>query len=332
MRRRQFITLVGGAAATWPIAARAQPSGAIRRVGVLMNRAATNAVFQSYLAAFDQGLRELGWSEGQNLHIDVRWNAEDAELTRMFAAQLIGLMPDVILAVSTANLAMIQQITNTVPIVFIFVSDPIAQGFVSSLAHPGGNLTGFSGYEFSIGGKWLGLLKEAAPGVTRVGVMFKPDTNLQSTFLMRAIEGAASSLGVRPIALPVRATADIEPALAGFASEPNGGLILTNDPFLSSYFKLIADLALRHRLPAIAFSPEFSKNDGLMDYGTSVNTVRQFRQAATYVDRILKGAKAGDLPIQQPDKYTLTINLRTAKALGLAFPVNLLAAADEVIE
>ena len=201
----------------------------MRRVGVLMNGAATEAESQSYVAAFVQGLRQLGWIEGQNLRIDIRWNAGDAALARIYAAQLIGLMPDVILAASTINLTVVRQATSTVPVVFVQVSDPVAQGFVASLTQPGGNITGFSAYEFSIGGKWLDLLKEVAPGLARVAVMFNPDTSPQSKFFMRAIEAAAPSLGVQAIAVPVRATADIEPALESFARQPNGGLILPTD-------------------------------------------------------------------------------------------------------
>jgi putative ABC transport system substrate-binding protein len=273
----------------------------------------------------------LGWTEAQNLHIDVRWNAGDAELSRIYAAQLIGLMPDVILASSTTNLTVIRQATSTVPVVFLLVSDPVAQGFVASLTRPGGNITGFANYEFSIGGKWLDLLKEAAPELARVAVLFNPDTSPQSTFFMRSIESAASSLGVRALAAPVRATADIEPALESFARQPNSGLIVPTDSFLSLRLKLIADLVVRNRLPAISVYAEFPKDGGLMYYST-VNLDGQFRQAATYVDRILKGAKPDDLPIQLPTKYELVINLKAAKALGLKISEAFLLRADEVIE
>jgi putative tryptophan/tyrosine transport system substrate-binding protein len=207
--RREFITFLGGAAA-WPLAARAQQPGGARRIGLLMNGPATDAARQSYLAAFVQQLRQLGWTDGQNLRIDVRWSASDPELARIYAAQLIGLLPDVIIAASTINLTALQQATSTVPVVFTAVSDPVAQGFVSNLTHPGGNLTGFSDNEFSIGGKWVGLLKEAAPGLARVGVMFNPDVSPQTQFYMRLIETAAPSLGVQAIAVPVRAAADVE--------------------------------------------------------------------------------------------------------------------------
>jgi putative ABC transport system substrate-binding protein len=331
MKRREFITLLGGAAA-WPIAARAQQPGQVRRIGVLMNGAATETEPQSYVAAFLQELRQLGWTEGQNLRVDVRWNAGDAALARTYAAQLIGLMPDVILASSTTNLAVIQQATSTVPIVFVQVSDPVMQGFVASLTHPGGNLTGFSNNDFSVGSKWVDLLKEAAPSLTRVAVMFNPETSPQSKFFMRSIEAAAQSLGVQAMAVPVRATEDIERALESVARQPNGGLILPNDTFTRLRHRLIAELAERGRLPSISANPDYVKEGGLMYYGVARSFVGQYLQAATYMDRILRGAKPGDLPVQQADKYALAINLKTEKALGLTLPPGLLAIADEVIE
>jgi putative tryptophan/tyrosine transport system substrate-binding protein len=292
VRRREVLTLLGGAAVAWPLAARAQQADRMRRIGVLMNGTATEARLQSYVAAFVQGLRQLGWNEGQNIRIDVRWNAGDADLARTYAAQLIGLMPDVILASSTTNLTVIQQATSTVPVVFVQVSDPVAQGFVASVAKPGGNLTGFSMYEFSIGGKWVDLLKAAAPGLARVAVMFNPDTSPQSKFFMRSVEAAAPSLGVQAIAVSVRATADIEPAVESFARQPNGGLILPTDTFTRLRGKLIADLAARHRLPAISAEGDFAKDGGLMYYSAAVNVPDQMRQAASYVDRILSPPRA----------------------------------------
>ena len=329
MRRREISRVIGGAAAAWPLAARAQSP---RRVGVLMNGAATEATPQSHVAAFMQGLRQLGWIEGQNLRIDVRWSAGDAQLARIYAAQLIGLMPDVILGSTTLNLEFVRQATGTVPVVFVLVSDPVAQGFVASVLNPGGNLTGFSGSEFSVGGKWLDLLKEIAPGLAHVAVMFNPDTSPQSTFFMRSIETAAASLRVQPAVVPVRATADIEPAFESLSRTPNGGLILTTDAFTNLRQQLIADLANRHRLPAISAQPEFPKAGGLMSYGVILNVLDQFRQAAGYVNRILKGEKPADLPVQRADKYRLILNLKTAKALGLTVPLPLLGLADEVIE
>jgi len=331
VKRREFITLLTGAAA-WPLAARAQQGERMRRIGVLMNSTATDATWQSYVAGFVEALRQLGWSEGQNLRVDLRWNAGDAALARIYAAQLIGLMPDVILASSTTNLTIVQQATNTIPVVFVAVSDPVAQGFVANVTRPGGNLTGFGMFEFSVGGKWVDLLKEIAPRLARVGVMFNPDTSPQSKFFMPPIETAAQTLGVRATANPIRATADIEAAMMSFARELNSGLILPPDAFTRLRQQLIIEMADRHRVPVISSDPEFPRIGGLMCYSTTVNTLDQYRQAAGYIDRILKGAKPGDLPIQQPDKYTLIINLKTAHALGLTVPPTLLAIADEVIE
>jgi putative tryptophan/tyrosine transport system substrate-binding protein len=324
MKRREFLTLIGGAAAAWPLAAHTQQP---RRVGVLMGGPATDSVSQAYLAAFVQALRQLGWIEGQNLRIEIRWNAGGAAL-----GQTIGLQPDVIFAASTKNLEAVRQATTTVPVVFVQVSDPVAQGFVASLTKPGGNLTVFSAYEFSTGGKWLDLLKEIAPGLAHAGVVFNPDMSPQSKFFMKAVETAASSRGVRASAVPVASAANIEAAIANFAREPNGGLILPTDTFIRLHQKLIVELAERNRLPTISWDPGFPRAGGLMCYSVTVTTLDQYRQAAGYVDRILKGAKAGDLPIQQGSKYTLVINLKTAKALGLTVPLPLLGLADEVIE
>ena len=299
---------------------------------MLVNSVATDPEYQSYLAAFVQGLRQLGWNEGQNLRIDVRWNAGDIGLARTYAAQLIGLMPDVILAASTLNLTVIEQATSTVPVVFVQVADPVAQGFVTSMRQPGGNLTGFGEYEFSLGGKWLDLLKEVAPDLARVAVMFNPEASPQSRFFMPVIEAAATSLGVQAIAVPIRATADIEPALASFARAPNSGLTLLADNFLSLHVSLIADLAGRYRLPSIGATSNFAKDGGLMAYGNAINVIDQFRQAAGYVDRILKGSKPGDLPVQAANKYAFVVNMKTANALGLTVPLPLLGLADEVIE
>jgi putative ABC transport system substrate-binding protein len=337
MRRREFIAGLGSAAASlpsFPLAGRAQQADRIRRVGVLMNGTATEAIQQAYVKAFTEVLSKLGWIEGKNVRIDIRYNASDAALARIFAAQLIGLMPDVILASSTTNLTVIRDVTNTVSIVFTLVSDPIEQGFVQSLAKPGGNITGFTSFDFSVGGKWLELLKQTAPDLARIAVMFNPDTSPQSNFFMRSIGAAGSSLGIAVTATPIRATVDIEPAIENFARQPNGGLILPTDGFTRPRFKFIADVANRHRLPSLAFSALYAKDGGLMYYGTgsSDSVVESFRRAANYVDRILKCEKPGDLPVQAPTKYELGINLKTAKALGLNLPPSLVAIADEVIE
>jgi putative ABC transport system substrate-binding protein len=329
IRRRDFITLLGGGAAAWPFATAAQ-TDRTRRVGVLMNYAATQAEGQASINAFIQELHQLGWSDGQNLRLDIRWNAGELGLAKIYAAQLVGLMPDVILAASTPNLNVIRQATNAVPVVFTGVSDPVEQGLVPSLTHPGGNITGFSNYEYAIGGKWLGLLKEADRGLERVAVMFSPETSPQSRFFMRAIEMAAPSLGVTATALPVRSATDIEAALGSFAREPKGGLILPTDAFTRLQYQLIVDLAVRYRLPSIAPSADFTSRGGLISYQADI--VDHYRLAAGYVDRILKGEKPADLPVQTPTKYELVINLKTAKALDLTVPPNLLARADEVIE
>jgi putative ABC transport system substrate-binding protein len=329
MRRREFFTLLGGAAAAWPLAAPAQ-SGPVRRIGVLMNDVETDATSRSNVAAFVQGLRDLGWIEGQNLRVVYRWNAGSAELARTHAAELVALAPDAILSSSTTNLTALQRLSPTTPIVFIQVSDPVTQGFVLSLAHPGGNITGFSAYEFTIGGKWLDLLKQIAPATARVAVVFNPQTSPQSKFFLSSVEAAASTFGVNVAAAPVRSVAEIESAIESFSRQPNGGLIFLTDAFLVVHRKLVVEAAARHRLPAIYPSTLFVRDGGLMRYG--VDTDDQFRQAASYVDRILKGAKAGDLPVQTPAKFSLVINLKAAKALGIELPMSLMLSANEVIE
>jgi putative ABC transport system substrate-binding protein len=257
---------------------------------------------------------------------------DDAALARTYAAQLIGLMPDVILASTTINLTVIREATSTVPVVFLLISDPVAQGFVANMRQPGGNLTGFSIYEFSIGGKWLDLLKEVAPGLARVAVMFDPDASPQSKFFMQVIEATASSHGVQATAVPVRTSGDIESALERFASQPNGGLMLATNGFAFRRINLIADLATRYRLPLIGSSYDVAREGGLMAYGIEIDLAAQYRQAASYVDLIFKGEKPGDLPVQGPTNYRLVVNLKTAKALGLTIPETLLATADEVIQ
>jgi ABC-type uncharacterized transport system substrate-binding protein len=331
MRRREFISLIGGAAAAWPLTARAQ--GGMRRIGVLMNGAANEVEPQARVAAFVQALRQSRWTDGQNVHIDIRWSAADAALSRIYTAQLIGLMPDVILAASTANLRALREATRTVPVVFVQISDPVEQGFVASLTRPGANITGFGAYEFSVGGKWLGLLKEIAPTLARVAFMFNPDTAPQSKFFIPSLESAAATLGVQATAIHVRSTAEIEPAIEMFARPANGALILPTDAFVRLRSKLIVDAAIRQRLPLICTYMEIAKDGGLMYYGVSSNNLEnQYRQAAGYVDRILKGANPADLPVQMPTKYDFVINLKTAKALGLTVPLPLLGLADEVIE
>jgi putative ABC transport system substrate-binding protein len=307
IKRRDFIAGLGSAAA-WPVVARAQSGeNRIRRIGVLMNGVATNSRLQLFLTAFVEALRRLGWNEGQNARIDVRWSAGDADLARTYAAQLIGLMPDVILSTTTTNLKVIREATSTLPIVFVSVTDPVVQGFVASMARPGGNLTGFTPYEVSIGGKWLELLKQVAPDLARVAVMYNPETSLQSKFFMPAITTAARSLDVEATVAEVQKTGDIEPAIASLTRQPNGGLILPTDTFMDLRNPLIVELALRHRLPTISGqSGDFVKAGGLMFYGvTTASTAEQMRRAAGYVDRILRGAKPADLPIQTATKFDL---------------------------
>ena len=332
MRRRDFITLVGSSAGVaWPLVARAQQS-TMRRVGVLMGGAATDALPRSFAAAFVQGLKQLGWNEGVNIQIDIRWNTGDRVLAKTYAAQLIGLQPDVIFADTTDSLEAFREATNSLPIVFIRVSDPVEQGIVASITKPGGLITGFSAYDFSTGGKWLDLLKEASPQLKQAGVLFNPDTALQTKFFMRAIEAAAASLNVQAVSMPVRTAAEIESAITNLAQQSNSGLIMPTDTFLRLNERMIAELTLRHHLPAISFDTEYSKLGGLMSYSIDINYVDRFRQAAGYVDRILKRAKAGDLPIQRPDRYKLTINLKTAQILGLSILLSLSGLADELVE
>jgi putative ABC transport system substrate-binding protein len=331
MKRRQFITLVGGASLSWPLAARAQPAVQVRRVGVLMNNNPTVATYQSYLATFVHALQTLGWKDGQNLHLDVRWSGGDPERTHSNAEQLVGSAPDVIFSATTANLAALLRATHTIPIVFVQVSDPVAQGFVTNLVHPGGNITGFSAYEFSMGGKWLDLLKQMKPNLTRVGVMSNPDTSPQSKLFLRSIEGAAPSFGVTVIALPVHSEAEVKQAVESLASEPNGGLLLPTDTFTGVHGDLILELTTRYSVPTIySNSTDDVHKGGLMYYGVEYED--EFRQAAVYVDRILKGTNPGDLPIQLPTKFKLVINLKAAQAFGIDVPMGLLLRADEMIE
>jgi putative ABC transport system substrate-binding protein len=329
MRRREFITLLGGAAAVWPLAARAQQGERMRRIGVLMNIAADDPEASARVAAFAQGLADLGWIIGRNLRIDYRWGAADAERIRKDAAELVSLTPDVILSSGTPSVAALQQATRSVPIVFAQVVDPVGGGFVESLARPGGNMTGFSVYEYSLSGKWLELLKEIAPRVTRAAIL--RDLALASgSGQLGAIQSVAPSLGVELSPLGVGDTGAIERALTAFGRSSNGGLIVTASSLAIVHRELIITLAARHRLPAVYFQRSFVASGGLISYGP--DSVDPFRRAAGYVDRILKGEKPADLPVQTPTKYELVINLKTAKTLGLDMPSSVLARADEVIE
>jgi ABC-type uncharacterized transport system substrate-binding protein len=330
MRRREFIALVGGAAVGWPIVvARGQQGDLVRRVGVLMALAADDPQGEARVAALANGLQQLGWTVGRNLRIDTRWAAANAADTRKYAAELVALAPDVIVANGAAAVSPLLQATRTVPIVFAIVPDPIGAGFVDSLPRPGGNATGFTSFEYGIGAKWLELLKEIAPGVTRVGVIRDPALTT-GTGQWGAIQSVAPSLGVELTAINQRNASDIEGAVTAFARAQNGGLILTASAMAAVHRRLIITLAARHKLPAVYFERYYAKDGGLISYGPDF--VDQYRQAATYVDRILKGEKPADLPVQAPTKYELVVNLKTAKALGLTIRPSVLARADAVIE
>jgi putative ABC transport system substrate-binding protein len=326
MKRREFIALLGGAAAGWPIAARAQQPERMRRVGVLMGLAADDPEAQNRIAAFEQSLQQLGWTNGRNLQIDYR---RGAAVTQKYVAELVALAPDVILASGGTVLGALLQATRTVPIVFTQTADPVAAGFVASLARPGGNSTGFTTSEYGTSGKWLELLKEIAPGVTRAAILRDP-TIPSGIGQFASIQSVAPSFGVELSPLDVRAASEIERDVAAFARGSNGGLILTSSGLAAIHRELIIALAARYRLPAVYSYRFFATVGGLLSYGP--DPIDQYRRAAGYVDRILKGEKPGDLPVQAPTKYELAINLKTAKALGLTVPAALLARADEVIE
>jgi putative tryptophan/tyrosine transport system substrate-binding protein len=328
VRRREFITLVGGVAA-WPLAARAQQPGQMRRIGVLMNVAADNPRGQAGVAAFQQVLQQLGWSDGRNVRIDTRWGANDIDLDRKYAAELVALAPDVILASSTPSVTALQHVTRTLPIVFVQVSDPVGAGVVDTLARPGGNTTGFMNFEYSLSGKWLELLKQIAPSVTRVAILRDP-ANPAGIGQFSSIQAAAQSLGVEVRPLTARDAAEIERAIAAFARLANGGLIVTPSAGNAVHRELITTLAARYKLPTIYSDRLNVTEGGLISYGP--DRVDEFRRAAGYVDRILKGEKPADLPVQAPTKFELVINLKTAKALGFTIPTTLLATADEVIQ
>ena len=328
MRRREFIRFLGGAVAV-PLAAQAQQGERIRRIGVLHGHAADDTVAQARVAAFRQALQQLGWIEGRNLQIDYRWSGGNAADTRKYAAELVALSPDVILTNGAAILAPLLQATNSVPIVFVLVADPVGAGFVDSMARPGGNATGFTAIEYGFGGKYLELLKEIAPSTNRAAVIRDPVTTV-GIGLFGAIQNAAPSVGIEVRPVNVRDAGEIERAIADFARSPNGGLVVTASALAFVHRDLLVALAARHKLPAIYPGREFIDSGGLFAYGP--HTLDQYRRAAAYVDRILKGEKPADLPVQAPNKFELVINLKTAKTLGLTVPPSLLARADEVIE
>src|SRR5262245_28488632 len=330
MTRRDFIALMGGAALVWPFAARAQQPERMRRIGVLMAVPENDQEYQAFLAAFREGLQKLGWAEGRNIRIDTRWAALDAEAMQRFAKELVALQPDLIVSQSTPTTASLLQQTRTIPIIFALVIDPIGSGFVASLPRPGGNVTGFIAMEGSLAGKWLELLKEIAPRVTRVAFLFNPATAPYAEYFLNPFKAAAASFAVEGIATPVRDSSELESVVAAQAREPNGGLIVMPESFLNTHRVEITSLAARYRLPAVYPFRFFTEVGGLLSYGNDF--IDKYRRAATSGDRILKGEKPADLPVQAPTKYELVINLKTAKALGLEIPPTLLARADEVIE
>jgi putative tryptophan/tyrosine transport system substrate-binding protein len=327
MRRREVIKLIGGAAATWPIAARAQQDGRVRRVGVLLSGAESDRAFQAYLAALRGRLQQIGWIEGRNLRLDFRFSAANLVRVRGNAKELIGLAPDVIVVGGAAGTKALQELTRTIPIVFVQVGDPVAGGIVGSIARPEGNTTGITNLFPSIAGKWLELLKEAAPNVSRVALIFNPDFPVTETYL-GAIEAAAAALSVKAIRTPVRSGAEIERAINTFATAPNGGLILVPPPLVDVSRDLVLRLAIQHRLPEV--SNRYPTDPHLISYGP--NDIDRWDSAASYVDRILRGAKISELPVQFPTKFELVINLKTAAAIGLTIPESLLFRADEVIK
>jgi putative tryptophan/tyrosine transport system substrate-binding protein len=329
LKRREFITLLGGAAA-WPLAARAQQGDRMRRIGVLMVVAETDPDAKRFVQALETRLDAASWHKGRNLEITYRWGTDDSEQLTRYANELALSAPDVLVVLGTAALIPMRKATTTIPIVFTVVSDPVAQGFVESLAHPGGNITGFSNFEPNIGSKWLQLLKEIAPSIAHVGVLFNPRTSPYNALWMQSIETAAPGFGVSAAQLSVQDDEDIRRAIDILGTKSGSGLIVPSDSFTFGRAPMIASLAANSRLPAVYAFPRFVHDGGLISYG--IDLVGQLGKAAAYVDRILKGEKAGELPVQGPTHYTMSINLKTARALNLIIPATLLATADEVIE
>ena len=329
MRRREFITLLGSTAVAWPLAARAQQPE-MRRIGVLMGYAESDRQGQANVAAFRMGLQKLGWTEGRNVAIEYRWAAAEADLVQQFAKELVALQPDLILTQNTPITAAVLQQTRTIPIIFANVSDPVGSGFVAGLPRPGGNVTGLIDIDASMAGKWLGLLKEVAPRVARVAFLFNPATAPFAEYYVTPFKAAAASFAVEAIAAPVRDTSELESVVAGHAREPDGGLIVMPEAFMNVHRAEVTSLAAHYRLPAVYPRRFFAEVGGLLSYGNDQSD--NFRRTATYADRILHGAKPNELPVEQPTKFELVINLKTAKALGLTVPVHLQQIADEVIE
>jgi putative ABC transport system substrate-binding protein len=330
VKRREFITLLGGAAVAWPRAVRAQQNAGIRRIGVLMARKVDDAEGQKQLAALRQGLAELGWPEGKTFHIETRWTVADAVEALNFAQELVGMKPDVLVANGTPSLVAMRQVTSSIPVVFVSVADPVGQGFVPSLARPRGNITGFSAEEASMGGKWLELLKELAPRVARIAIIYNPETAPYGPMFFPAMQAAAPRMAVALAISPVQSSADIEQVIAGISREPGGGLIVVPDSFMFGQRQQIIAVAAKYRLPAMFPLRIFIPDGGLIAYG--MDRADMFHRAADYVNRILRGTSPTELPVQQPTKFELAINLKTAKSLGLSVPPSMLLSADEVIE
>jgi putative ABC transport system substrate-binding protein len=327
MRRRDFVKGVAGAAVAWPLTAQSEQQS--RRIAVLLGYPEGDPQAQANVAALKDGLKQLGWTEGQNVQLDLRWAGGDAKITRTFARELIAMAPDVIVPSTNQATAIVQQETSTIPVVFAFVGDPVGSGFVDNLSRPGGNITGFANFENSIGGKWVEILKEIAPNIKRAGFIFSPEAAPNVGFF-HAAESAAPSLGIELAALAVHTGSEIERRITKFAAEVDGGLIVAPHAVTVSSRELIANLAARYRLPAVYSDRYFAESGGLISFGN--NTADLFRRAASYIDRILKGAKPADLPVQLPTKFEMVINLKTAKALGMVMPTFLLQNADDVIE
>jgi putative ABC transport system substrate-binding protein len=328
MKRRQFITLLGGAVA-WPLAARAQQPDRVRRIGVLMTGDENDPVQKPLVSAFTQALADLGWTDGRNVRIDFRWHGYDINRIPMLARELVGLKPDMIVTGGTVGTVAVQRETRTIPIVFSGGADPVASGIVPRLNQPGGNVTGFATYEPTLGGKWLELLSEIAPGLKRAAIMFNPDLPAARTY-MPLLETAARSLKVAPIPAAVHSDAEIETAIIALGREPGGGLVSLSGGFLFAHRASMISAAARNNVPAVYSDSAFARDGGLLSYGTDL--IDNFRRAATYVDRILRGEKPGDLPVQFPTKFEMVVNLKTAKTLGLAVPPSILLRADEQIE
>ena len=330
MRRREFITVVGGAAVSWPLVVRAQQASGTRRAGVLINLSENDLEAQRLITAFRERLAQLGWVDGRNLRIDYRWASGDVDRIRAFAKELVELSPDIIIGYATPSVVALQHEIGSIPIVFLSVTDPVGQGLVASLAHPGGNITGFAVFEFSLGTKWVEALKQISPNLKRITTIFNPKTAPYYSLYLRAIEKAASSLAVEPVVVEIHDDAEIERVINTLAREPDSGLIVMPDSFNMAHRQTIIAFADQYHLPAMYYFPLFAADGGLISYGPDETDM--FRGTADYVDRILKGAKPADLPVQQPTNFRLAINLKTAKALGLTIPQSFLSRADEVIE